>query len=132
METHKSDLAELFVRIERLEKQNRRWKIAGSVALLSAVALVCVGAGQGDRIEPPSISASTVEAREFVLKDADGHIRARLSFPPTVRMERMVGPGGLYQLLPGVDPDQAALQFYDEDGNVVWFAPTSPTFRTLK
>jgi hypothetical protein len=131
MENHKSDLAELSVRIERLEKQNRRWKIAGSVTLLSAVALVCVGAGQGDRIEPQSIKASTVEAREFVLTDADGRIRARLSFPPTVKMERMAGPGRLYQLLPGVDPDQAALQFYDEDGNVVWIAPTTPTFKTL-
>ena len=124
------DLNDLRSRIQQLEVQNRRWNVISTTAVLVVGSLMLMGAKRDDRVESPTIKASTVESREFVLKDAQGHIRARLSLPPTGRVVQ--GPGYYPLAPPQVVSNQAALQFYDENGDVVWIAPTSPSVIPLK
>ena len=57
-------------RLEKLERQNRRLKQVGAVALILAAAVLLMGQAPATR---------TVEANEFVLKDASGNVRGRFS-----------------------------------------------------
>jgi hypothetical protein len=70
METQ-PDVKSLCIRVERLEKQNRRMKRTGVVAILSAVVLLVSGQAKVD-------NKKTIEANEFVLKDENGAVRAKL------------------------------------------------------
>jgi hypothetical protein len=56
-------------RLLKLEKENRRFKQLGAVVLAIATAIVAMGQGQAKK---------TVEANEFLLKDADGKLRVRI------------------------------------------------------
>jgi hypothetical protein len=62
-------LEDLQGRLLKLEKQNRRFKQLGVAALIVPALLVVMG-------QAPS--KKTVEANEFVLKDANGRIRAKI------------------------------------------------------
>jgi len=70
MDAH-PDVKSLCERVERLEKQNRWMKRMGVVAMLSAVVLLVSGQAKVD-------TKKTVEANEFVLKDTNGVVRAKL------------------------------------------------------
>ncbi|HVH71741.1 MAG TPA: hypothetical protein VNB49_11605 [Candidatus Dormibacteraeota bacterium] len=135
MDISQLDVQILAARIEKLESANRRSKSASVIALLFVVFLLLLStrhaervaaAARADRIEQDVLHARTVEAQDFVLKDADGHVYARLSLSPRVDVKRK---GGTY-LLPGEGAilGQAALQFYDDKGNVLWTAPSSAQF----
>jgi hypothetical protein len=65
------DVKSLYERVDRLEKQNRWMKLMGVVAILSAVVLLVSGQAKVD-------AKKTVEANEFVLKDTNGVVRAKL------------------------------------------------------
>jgi len=60
----------LLERLERLERSNRRLKMCGLVTLLGLAGVSAMG-----QARPP---LPTVEAQEFVVKDASGVVRARL------------------------------------------------------
>ena len=60
----------LLERLERLERSNRRLKICGLAVLLGVAAVGLMGQAR------PALQ--TVEAQEFVVKDAGGVVRARL------------------------------------------------------
>jgi hypothetical protein len=79
MDSHTSDLQSLASRVERLEGQNRFLKRAGLALLLLPVALIIMG-----QARPPR----TIEAEDFILKDATGIRRAEL--------KTMGGPAGLF------------------------------------
>jgi hypothetical protein len=75
------------------------------------------------------LRARTVEARYFLLKDEDGRVRARLSVYP----KQVVIHGKVSDMPPGkVIPGQAALQFFDENGEEVWAEPKQPTFEETR
>jgi len=57
-------------RLDRVERENRRLKQAGVVALAVIAAVVLMGQATGGKV------AKVVEAEKFVLKDKDGKIRA--------------------------------------------------------
>lgn len=63
------EVSALTERIEKLEKQNRKFKQAGAVALVLVASLLLMG---------QAAQKKTVEANEFILRDNDGKIRARL------------------------------------------------------
>jgi hypothetical protein len=65
-------LDDLTTRLERLERQGRRWKRTAFVVLLGAVALAVMGQAPQHRL-PKSL-----EAEEFVLRDSRGQVRASL------------------------------------------------------
>jgi hypothetical protein len=118
-----SDLQALSARLDKLETQARRWKLATVVLASLSASLMLIAAKPADRIDSAVIHARTVEARDFVVKDEDGQIRARLTLnsqaktkndlsDPTVNMNAPLGP---------------VLQFYDVNGDPIWTAPQVAT-----
>ncbi len=80
MNTPDADVRALQLRVSALERQLRaqRWQFAGAIALVLAVVWLLLPA-----------SSATVEARTFVLNDADGNRRAEMSMlldQPTVTL----------------------------------------------
>ncbi len=69
---NESTLDTLTPRLDRLERENRRLKIAGSILLLALVA----GGAMGQVL--PKAVPKVVEAERFVLRDTRGKIRAAL------------------------------------------------------
>src|SRR3977135_3895281 len=112
MHSMNQELEILAARVEKLEVQNRRWKLVSAVFVLSGVSLVLAGAKAADRIESPAIHAKTVEAQEFILKDSDGQVYGRLS----LRMAGKRVPDGKAG---AANVDQGPLQVFDAPGHVV-------------
>jgi hypothetical protein len=99
-ETHDDCLT--VSRIERLEEQNRRLKRS---ALAGLVVIASLGLmGQTQRKTTPRVPAPTpspapvmpknIEAESFVLKDANGHVRAELSMSGTGPSLKLRDQGG--------------------------------------
>lgn len=122
------NLQSLIARVEKLESQNRRWKLAAAVLTLFSASLVLGGAKLADRIDPQVIHARSVEAQDFVLKDEDGRVHARLTMTPNkleiLGRSVIVGPGDDGRTVLFAGP---ALQFYDQNGKLIWTAPQKPT-----
>ena len=70
MDADLSNLQSIAARVEKLEKQNRLFKLCGLLLLLSASTLVVMGQARPTRI---------IEAQTFILKDANGNMRAELN-----------------------------------------------------
>src|SRR5450432_4322463 len=79
MTSSNHDLKVLCARLDKLETQNRRWKLASIIFALSSASLILIAARPADHIDSGVIHARTVEARDFVVKDEDGQVRARLT-----------------------------------------------------
>ncbi len=62
----------LLRRLDRLERQNRRFKLAGSLMLIGFAALVLMGQAK------PSNVAKVIEAEKFILRNTDGKTRGVL------------------------------------------------------
>ena len=130
MSSPQSDFNSLMARIEKLETQNRRWRLANALLLLSGVSVILMGAKAAGRIEPLAVRASTVEAQEFILKEETGRVHARLSLNPPLSARKQ--NGRIYLIPNQAVPGEAALQFYGDKGEVVWTAPASPTYVPVK
>ena len=121
----------LEMRVSHLEAQARRWKVLSALVVLTGVFLVLVGASRSETADPTVIRARTVEARDFLLKDENGRVRARLSVYPTGK--QVTADGKVFHMLSEkAMPGQAALQFFDEKGEEVWTEPKQPTFEQVK
>lgn len=70
MAEHTPELSAIASRLERLEKENQRLKIAGLLVLLVGATVLVMGQARPRR---------TLEAERFLLKDAKGRVRAELS-----------------------------------------------------
>lgn len=99
--------SELLQRVERLEQGVRRWKLAALVLLLGCLVLLLAGF---DYAQPNLVKARSVEAQNFVLRDADGQIRARMA----------------------VGEDGPRLSFFDEHGKVISSLPLKPEMRPAR
>ena len=129
MEVSDEHIRALTIRVEKLEIQNRRWKLSSTGLLLGITVLTIVGAAHSDAVDPSVIRAKTVEATNFILKDDSGRVRGRMS----IATDTILEDGKVYQIWrPNVRVGQASLEFYDEDGNQVWLAPAIPTVQPLK
>jgi len=95
MESQSQHLEQIQQRLLQLERQNRRFKQVGAIVLIVMAALFVMGQAAPGR--------KTVEAQEFILKDASGKVRATLS---------MIVPKGA---APGAAAD-ARLVMFDEKG----------------
>ena len=71
MQQSESNAANFEERIQRIERQNRRFKQLTFAALVALGVLVLMG-------QAP-VKGRTVEAETIILKDADGKVRARLA-----------------------------------------------------
>ena len=97
----------LLERVERLERGNRRWKLATLALLLGCMVLLFAGF---DYPQPNMVKARRVEAQTFVLRDADGQIRARMA----------------------IGEDGPRLSFFDEQGNLVSSLPLKAEIRPAR
>jgi hypothetical protein len=125
MNSSQVDVQTLAARVEKLEATNRRWKLASTLLLVSGVSLFLLGAKYADRIEPDVIHARSVEAQDFVLKDEHGRVFARLTLTPVPGSK--LNDQHLYPY-----KATAALEFYDENGQVVSTTPAKPQFMTVR
>jgi hypothetical protein len=98
---------ELIQRMERLERGNRRWKLAALVLLLSCLVLLLAAF---DYPQPNLVKARSVEAQNFVLRDADRQVRARMA----------------------ISEDGPRLSFFDEQGNTILALPLKPEMRPAR
>jgi hypothetical protein len=90
-----TEMETLARRVEALERQNRRVKLAALGIVLGAMVVALSGAGQATR---------TVEAQKIVL--LDNHGRAKLT----------IGTPALTGATVGVNPDDAVIWFTDDKG----------------
>jgi len=127
------ELQNLAARVEKLESQNRRWKLASALLSLCGAGFLLMGAKPADRLDRQVIRASTVEAQEFLLKDEDGHVYARLSLNGAKKAFQLNGrvydlPNQRLTELSG----EPSLQFFNEKGQLVWTAPSRPELMTVR
>ena len=125
MPSTNSDLQSLSARLDKLETQARRWKLTALVLAVSSASLVLIAAKSADRLDSSVIRARSVEAEDFILKDQDGQVYARLSLRPH---PKKFGQSFLYS--PAVPA--SSLEFYDQNGEAIWTAPQSPTMMPAK
>ncbi len=118
-----TDLECLVARVEKLESQNRRWKLAAAVITLSSASLILAGAALADHVGPQVFRAHTVEAQDFALKTEGGRVYARLA----LNLDRTETTGSFSVITRG--PSGPALEFYDNDGQPTWTAPQQPMMR---
>jgi hypothetical protein len=118
-----SDLQALSSRLDKLESQACRWKLATMIFALSTASLVLVAAKPADHIDSGVIHARTVEARDFVVKDEDGQVRARLTLNSQAKTKNDMSDPAFNMKAP-LGP---VLQFYNVNGNAIWTAPQEPT-----
>lgn len=120
-----SEYQSLSDRLERLESQNRRWKAAAALFAVATASLVLIAARTADHPDSAVIRGSTIEAKTFLVTDAQGHVRVRLSLGEALSAKQV-------ELAPNRPfPGNAALQFFDPDGKVVLTVPTRPQFTTV-
>jgi hypothetical protein len=101
----------LMQRLDKLERSNRRLKLSGLVVLVGLAAFGLMG-----QARPP---LQTVEAQEFVVKDASGAVRARLGTSPTAASLTLSHEGGRASLVVSGGRGQGAhLAVSDSAGKV--------------
>jgi hypothetical protein len=99
------------------------------VSALFCISPLLLGAKVADRSEPTIVRAHTIEAQDFILKDEGGRVYARMSLNPSKKLK----PDGRVYMIPSQEtPGQAALEFYDEKGNIRWIAPGKAEFVPVK
>jgi hypothetical protein len=86
----------------------RQWRITAIGLLIALAALLAVNA-RADLPYPERVKARTVEAEEIVLKDGEGHVRARFS----------------------VQGNAARLIIYDEQGKALAMLPERARMKEL-
>lgn len=109
----------LVQRLDRVERENRRWKRAGTTVLAALAALVLMGQAKPDKV------AEVVEAEKFVLRDKTGKLRATLAIAADgVVSLSLTGttekPGAV---LAAARDGASTLILYNKDGNVLFRAP---------
>ena len=98
---------ELIQRVKHLERGNRRRKLAALVLLLACLVLLLAGF---DYPHPNLVNARSVEAQNFVLRDTEGRVRARMA----------------------IGNDGPRLSFFDERGNVIGSLQLKPEMRPVQ
>lgn len=120
---HSTDNQALAARMDKLESQNRKWKLASIAFGLVSASLIAMAAKPADHYDPNVLRIRSVEAQEFILKDDDGQVYARLTLNPKPNISRT----GII-----ANGEGAALQFYDHRGKPTWTEPGTPAIIPAK
>lgn len=80
---------DLSLRLDRLERSNFRWRVAG----LCALAALGAAWVQSRPASQSSAAPETIEAQRFVLRDRDGAVRAVLGIEPCIGAGLVPQPG---------------------------------------
>ncbi|MGE5175206.1 MAG: hypothetical protein ACM3JJ_02425 [Hyphomicrobiales bacterium] len=95
-------------RLERLERQNRTMRVAGSIAVLGAAAALLLGVAAPNK---------TVEANMVLIKDATGTTRMILGMADDGPAITMLDERGRLRANIGVTKDGPELDFLDSTEN---------------
>jgi hypothetical protein len=98
MQTNEVDFNGLVVRMKRLERQNRFWKIAGATVLLILGVSLTANVTAQQKGQDVPMRVTTVEAQQFLLRDAAGNLMGELA----------------------VKDGKPMLELYDVTGKVRW------------
>jgi hypothetical protein len=113
-------------RLDRVERENRRLKRSGVVALAVIAAIVLMGQA-ASKLAPPGKPGKVVGAEQFIVHDARGGVRATLGTLPdgTVRLVLYDrgNPGETRVILSAGPEGSPVLSFSDKKGKVIWSAP---------
>ena len=102
------ELRDVAKRLERLEKQNRKLKYAGAAALVLVSAVLLMGQA--------APVPETIEARQFIVRDADGKARAVLGVTEAGGSLGLCDADGNARALLGVTETGPTLWLHDADG----------------
>ena len=109
-----SMIPDLTRRLEAVERSNRRLKALAACVGLALTAVVLMG-----QARPAAPIAQTVEAQEFVVKDASGVVRARLGTAPTGASLNLFHEAGRASLVVAANKAQGAhLALADTSGKI--------------
>ncbi len=113
-------------RLDRVERENRRMKQAGVVALAVIVAVVLMGQATW-KLAPPGKPGKIIGAEQFIVHDARGGVRAELGTLPNGTVRLILydrgNPGETRVILSAGPETSPALTFSDKVGKVIWSAP---------
>ena len=120
MESGTSEWTVVMNRLERLEKQNRRFKQMGALALILISSVLLMG-----QAAPKNI----VEADEFILRDANGNTRANLDVAGNVPKLRLYDANQEVRAMLDANPGPSGpgLTLFDANGK-----PRASLFVTAK
>jgi hypothetical protein len=121
MDSDLSNLQALTIRIAKLEKQNHHCKLLTGFLGILSVSLFLTAAKPADRFEPPLVRAHTIEAQDFILKDENGEVYARLRLKQDRKSTSIFGHSS-----------PATLEFYDSNGDLAVTVPNSPGIVPVK
>jgi hypothetical protein len=105
MDSHRNDFESLQGRLTKLENQNRRFTQLGIAGLVGITLLLLMGQAPAKK---------NVDANEFILRDDNGNLRARL-FVTEKNTTNMTIPG-VAQPIPVTSNPEPMLALYDEKG----------------
>lgn len=80
-------------RIEKLERQNRRWKIGG-IGAIAALAVSLTASAWAQQRNERAFRAKTVESEHFILKSAHGQTEGEFMVTPQGPVLNLYGTGG--------------------------------------
>ena len=110
---------DVLKRLESLERQNRRLKQIGAVALAAIAALVLMSQAVPRRIVEAQTSLQrTVEASEFILRDTNGRERASLELLEGAPMLMIYDESANPRAIVGYGKDAAFFSLSGADGKV--------------
>ena len=111
---HDAQMEKILARLQRLERESRRWKIMGMLAVLCLVVVLLVGAAKSDRPE----AVGEVRAKQFVLVDARGTVLARFGALQHGSLGLgLYDAGNKSRVLLAIDPEGASsLSLISRDG----------------
>lgn len=115
------DLAGVRLRLDALERQNRRLRRSLGGVVLATFAIVAVGA--------KAPASRVLEAEQLLIRDANGHTRAILGIDPASRATGLaiLGPSGARRIGVGVKSDgTAGIALSDESGDLRAGLATTP------
>jgi hypothetical protein len=110
MQMTDTDYNMLLARMKKVEGQNRIWKMAGLLVLLTLGLSQASNLTASQKDNDVPLSAKTVEAQTFLLKNAAGTLMGRMT----------------------VSEGQPVLELYDLSGEVTWSTRTRGKALTAK
>jgi hypothetical protein len=128
MESNHRAFEVLAQRVEKLERQNRRWRCAGLILMVGLGSLFAMAQVKTPKVAPPK-ATKPLEAGKFILQDGLGAKRAELGMfadrPVLVFYDATANPA----LSIGMEADGAGLTLYDrksEKAAVLNFGANGP------
>jgi len=114
-------LDRLTQRLDRVERENRRLKRIGGVALIGLAAVALMGQAMPGKV------AKVVEAERFIVRDLSGGARANLGLDPegTIRLVLLDKRGTPVLTLAGMSSGSSALALGSKDGVLLYADPVA-------